>query len=91
MKRLLLLSTFLLVFSVSVYADIFSPYGLWEFSSDDPNTATVGTDLKLAGTVGIISDTNDISGIIEIGEGSYFTLTHGISPNGDGEMVNECR
>ncbi|MEN8192055.1 MAG: metallophosphoesterase [Bacteroidota bacterium] len=61
--------------------------GHWSFS--DPNDltkATVGQSLELTG-----SHTAVVGpfGASEIGVGSYYTATHGISPNGGGSEVNK--
>lgn len=61
--------------------------GHWDFS--DPNDLTkakVGEPLELTGTHKAVAGP---FGAIEIGVGSYYTVTHGISPNGGGSQVNK--
>ncbi len=61
--------------------------GHWNFS--DPNNLTkakVGSALELTGTHTAV---NGPFGAAEIGVGSYYTATHGISPNGGGSQVNQ--
>ncbi|MBK7228558.1 MAG: T9SS type A sorting domain-containing protein [Ignavibacteriales bacterium] len=47
-----------------------------------------GTDLFLTGTHTAIAGPSSGNGAISIGAGSYYTLTHGIDPNGGGTKVN---
>ena len=61
--------------------------GHWDFS--DPNDLTkakVGNPLELTGTQTSVSGP---FGATEIGVGSYYTATHGISANGGGSEVNQ--
>ena len=61
--------------------------GHWNFS--DPNNLTnaqVGESLELVGTD---AATTGPFGATEIGVGSHYVATHGISPNGGGSQVNQ--
>ena len=67
--------------------------GLWEF--DDPSDllhGTIGAALELTG-VHMAVDGYDgpggSDGAVSIDIGSYYTVNHGISPNGGGNAVNE--
>jgi hypothetical protein len=61
--------------------------GHWSFDNPDSLTeATVGLPLELVGT-NVVA--NDSLGAAEIGVGSYYIATHGISSNGGGSDVNQ--
>ncbi|MBN1854156.1 MAG: metallophosphoesterase [Pirellulales bacterium] len=67
-----------------------NPVGEWNF--DDPEDlvhATIGTDLALHGTDTAVAGFQPSDGAAEIGVGSYYTMHHGIDPNGGGNYVNE--
>ncbi len=89
MRKSWFLLVMLLALSVTLNAGVREPVGLWTFEASDPNAATVGAALALTGSVDVISGVDGSDGAILIEEGSYYTLTHGIAPNGDGEKVNE--
>ena len=78
------------VLSCSASADL---TGLWKF--DDPNNlglATVGTDLALTGVSTPISGIDGVGGAdvaAEVGDSSYYTVPHGIAPNGGGTFANQ--
>ena len=72
--------------------------GLWEFEDGgDLNAATIGADLTQTLTTG--ANTGTVSAVAGSGGpdtgaaqatlGAYFTMTHGIAPNGGGSFVNE--
>lgn len=66
--------------------------GWWKF--DDPQNLTVaengfGTSLLLTGTHTAVNGPQNGNGAVQIGVGSYYKLTHGITANGGGTKVNE--
>ncbi len=66
--------------------------GWWNFNNPDNPTAAVegfGQDLLLVGTHQIAAGPQANDFAAKIGVGSYYKLTHGISPNGGGSFVNE--
>ncbi|MBK8946184.1 MAG: metallophosphoesterase [Ignavibacteriae bacterium] len=64
--------------------------GLWEFNNSSNLTeATIGNNLVLKGNCVAVDGPTDSSGAVRIGIGSYFTSTHGILPNGGGNLVND--
>lgn len=92
MKILLLRSFVLIALFVLSTTSSFSQNGWWKF--DNPVNLTAaepgyGNDLVLTGTQTAIAGPVGGNGAIEIGVGSYYTLTHGIAPNGGGTKVNQ--
>ena len=84
---LFLLTSILLAQNSYSNSSISGLVGHWDFS--DPNNLTkakVGLPLQLTGTHSAVSGP---FGAAEIGVGSYYTATHGISPNGGGSQVNK--
>ena len=66
--------------------------GLWEFENAGSLTsATIGNDLALTGADAAVagSGTPSDMGASQLGVGDYYTVTHGIAPNGGGSYVNE--
>ncbi|MBN1854785.1 MAG: PEP-CTERM sorting domain-containing protein [Pirellulales bacterium] len=69
--------------------------GLWEFEdSGNLTAATVGVDLALTnpnGSHAAVSGSGTAwdQGAAELGVGDYYTVTHGIAPNGGGSYVNQ--
>lgn len=66
--------------------------GLWEFEdSGNLTAATIGSDLALTGADGAVAGSGTPSdlGASQLGVGDYYTVTHGIAPNGGGSYVNE--
>ncbi|MBK7106956.1 MAG: metallophosphoesterase [Ignavibacteriae bacterium] len=64
--------------------------GHWTF--DNPNNLTeaaVGNPLTLSGNCTSVDGPTETTGAVRIGIGSFFTATHGISPNGGGSLVNK--
>ncbi|MCK6600243.1 MAG: metallophosphoesterase [Bacteroidetes bacterium] len=79
-----------LFISAGLSAQVPERTGWWKF--DDPANLTKaekGTDLSLTGTAAAISGPAAENGAVTIGTGSYFSLTHGVEPNGGGTWVNE--
>lgn len=84
-----LFGAFLLFFTANGIAQM--PVGWWNF--DDPSNLTAavpgyGPDLVLTGTHTTTAGPDVSNGAINIGLGSYYTVTHGIAPNGGGLKVN---
>jgi hypothetical protein len=92
MKSLVLRFSFLLcafLLTTSNYAQM--PTAWYLFDDGTNLLAPVpgyGTDLVLTGTHTAIAGPSVGNGAISIGAGSYYTLTHGIAPNGGGTKVN---
>lgn len=94
MKKIFCLSTISLILLLFNYPKLMAQTptqtGLWKF---DDNTnllkAETGTDLQLIGTHQETSGPTADNGAVTIGVGSYYSLTHGIFPNGGGTYVNE--
>ena len=63
--------------------------GFWTFDSVDVVKATVGADLVLTGTHKTIDGPVAEDHAVNIGPGSYYKCTHGISANGGGTKVNK--
>jgi hypothetical protein len=64
--------------------------GHWTFdNTSDLLKGELGADLTLTGTHIIAAGPEKKNGAIQIGVGSYYTLTHGIAHNGGGNNVNE--
>ena len=62
--------------------------GHWTFNnSDNLSGAVIGNSLVLTGNHEAVKGPNN-SGAVRIGNGSYYRLAHGISPNGGGKKVN---
>jgi len=66
--------------------------GWWKFN--DVNNVTnpepgFGLPLELVGTHQIVQGFSGTDNAVKIGVGSYYKMTHGISPNGGGSYVNE--
>ncbi len=95
LKQILVYSLviFFSVFVFPIHADITTGLaGQWDFdNASDLLVATTGNDLALTGSHSAIAGIDTVAGdgAISIGPGSYYTATHGISPNGGGSYVNE--
>lgn len=66
--------------------------GLWEFENGGNLTAaTVGANLTLTGSQAATAGSGGSfdQGASQLGIGDYYTVTHGIGPNGGGSYVNE--
>ncbi len=65
--------------------------GLWEFeNSGDLTAATTGIDLALTGSdLAVAGSGGADAGATQLGVGSFYTMTHGIAPNGGGSFVNQ--
>ncbi len=97
MKLTILRISFLLILVLSVLtsfsqAEIPERKGWWKF--DNPQNLTVaengfGTSLLLTGTQIAVNGPQNENGAVQIGIGSYYKLTHGITANGGGIKVNE--
>jgi len=86
------MKNFILFNIMFLFSTLFSqpvPVGHWTFNDPDNLTeAEVGNILVLSGSHTAVEGPNDTSGAVRISLGSYYTATHGISPNGGGSMVN---
>lgn len=70
----------------------FAQKGWWTFDNSSNLTEAVlgyGNDLELTGTHTAIAGPTVGNGAVNIGVGSYYKCTHGITPNGGGAKVNE--
>ncbi len=64
--------------------------GHWSFDNpDDLTAAEIGNPLQLTGTHTAIQGYTQSDGAVTIGVGSYYTVQHGIAPNGNGTKVNQ--
>lgn len=64
--------------------------GWWKFDdAGDMLKATVGQPLTLTGTQTSVNGPVQGNLATEVPLGSYLTMTHGIAPNGGGQLVNE--
>ena len=81
---------FLLCSISFLYGQIPVRKGWWKFD-DAANVlkADAGSALKLVGTHQIVAGPDAGNGAVKIGIGSYYTMNHGISANGGGNLVNE--
>ena len=87
--RWALFSWFVFSYSLSInaYGEL---TGLWTFSdANNLGLATFGTDLSLTGAANSVSGIVGGDGAAQIGDNSYYTVTHGIGPNGGGSFVNQ--
>ena len=67
-----------------------TPVGQWDFDNpSDLTAATIGNDLALTGSHTAVVGYTAYDGAARIDLGSFYTCTHGISPNGGGSYVNE--
>jgi len=93
MKKHLLLSIVLIALFASFAATAQVPQrtGWWKFDdASDFLKAEIGSPLELTGTIQeSISSPAAGNLAVEVPLGSYFAMTHGISPNGGGTLVNE--
>ncbi|MBN1123507.1 MAG: hypothetical protein JXA82_00770, partial [Sedimentisphaerales bacterium] len=80
---------FMGVWVVVAQAAVRQPVGIWDFTSNDPNSVTLGVPLTLVGSVQPAEGVLPGDGAVQIGVGSHFICQHGISANGGGEKVNE--
>lgn len=90
MKKNLFLLMFVLLVGSAVFSSVPERVGWWKF--DDPMdmlAATVGNPLTLTGSQTSVNGPVDGNLATEIGIGSHLIMTHGISPNGGGSLVNE--
>lgn len=98
-KTLLIIISFFIVlsnFSASIFSKNISnqqfPNGLvghWTFNNPNNLTeAEVGNALVLSGSHDAVVGPSDSSGAVRIYLGSFYTVTHGIAPNGGGSKVN---
>ncbi|MFH1527274.1 MAG: T9SS type A sorting domain-containing protein [Bacteroidota bacterium] len=86
-KSVLLIALFMLSSSLS-----YSQKGWWLF--DDPANLTAaesgfGSALELTGTLTATAGPTPSNGAVSVPKGSYLKMTHGISPNGGGTLVNK--
>lgn len=86
-RFVLLIALFIVSSSVS-----FSQVGWWKF--DNPNNLTAaeaghGNALVLTGTNTAIAGPTANNGAVTVPKGSFYTMTHGIAPNGGGTKVNK--
>ncbi len=66
------------------------PAGRWKFDNTDNLTeGFIGKDLVLSGSDLAVEGPTAQNRATRIGVGSYYTLEHGIAPNGGGTFVNE--
>lgn len=89
-KFLAAISLFILIAVSAALAQVPERKGLWKF--DDPSNlskAEIGAPLELAGSILSVDGPKAGNKAVEIAKGSYLLMTHGISPNGGGSMVNE--
>ncbi len=66
--------------------------GLWEFeNAANLTTATTGTNLTESGTgfTAVAGSGGSDTGAAQVALGSYYTMSHGIAPNGGGSLLNE--
>jgi hypothetical protein len=90
MKKHLLSILAVMLFSMTVSATVTDRVGWWKFdNASDMVAATVGSPLLLTGTQESVAGPEDGNLATQIGVGSYLAMTHGISPNGGGTLVNE--
>lgn len=81
-----------LILTQLLFSQVTPRKGWWKF--DDKSNplkaeANTGMDLQLVGTHQLIDGPQAGSGAVKIGVGSYYKMTHGIPPNGGGNLVNE--
>ncbi len=71
-------------------AQVPTPVGLWEFqNSGNLGLATIGSDLAPSGAgFTSVAGVSGADTAVNIGLGSYYTMTHGIAANGGGTRVN---
>jgi hypothetical protein len=70
--------------------DPMQPAGKWKFDNvDNLAEGFIGKDLVLTGTDLAVEGPSAQNRAVRIGPGSYYTLDHGIAPNGGGSYVNE--
>jgi hypothetical protein len=86
-RSVLLIALMILSTSLS-----YSQNGWWLFDNPADLTTAVpgyGPDLVLTGTQTAVAGPTAGNGAVSISIGSYYTLTHGIAPNGGGTKVNQ--
>lgn len=90
MKKHLLSILAVMLISLTVSAAVTERVGWWQFdNASDMVAATIGDPLVLTGTQESVNGPNDGNLATRIGVGSFLTMSHGISPNGGGTLVNE--
>ncbi|NOX67101.1 MAG: T9SS type A sorting domain-containing protein [Chlorobi bacterium] len=63
--------------------------GHWSFNNPNNLTeAEIGNALILSGSHDAVVGPSDTSGAVRVYLGSYYTVNHGIAPNGGGSLVN---
>jgi hypothetical protein len=90
-KNLFLIAViFTLVINFAANAQVPARVGWWKF--DDASNmlkAEIGTALDISGSQTSVDGPAVGNKATEIGVGNYLSMTHGISPNGGGTLVNE--
>ncbi|MFA6468457.1 MAG: T9SS type A sorting domain-containing protein [Bacteroidota bacterium] len=87
LQRIILLSFFGIL---PLFNQVPEKQGSWTFDdAGDALKASTGMALTLSGTHQVIAGPAAGNGAVRIGAGSYYLMTHGISPNGGGTRVNE--
>jgi hypothetical protein len=90
MKKHLLSILAVMLVSMTVSAAVTERVGWWKFdNASDMVAATIGAPLVLTGTQESVAGPEDGNLATRIGVGSNLAMTHGISPNGGGTLVNE--
>jgi hypothetical protein len=90
MKKLLLSFITVMMISMTVFATVTDRVGWWKFdNAADMLAATTGSPLALTGSQESVPGPETGNLATRIGIGSYLTMTHGISANGGGTLVNE--
>jgi hypothetical protein len=70
--------------------DPMQPAGKWKFDNvDNLSEGYIGKDLVLTGTDLAVDGPSAQNRAVRIGPGNYYTMEHGIAPNGGGAYVNE--
>ena len=89
-QKLFLAFVFFLCSISFTYGQIPARRGWWKFD-DTTNVlkADAGLALKLTGTHNMVPGPHQGNRAVRIGHGNYYTMNHGMRPNGSGEKVNE--
>lgn len=90
MKKNLLSLLSVMLISMTLFATVPDRVGWWKFdNADDLLAAAIGSPLSLTGTQQSVAGPMDGNLATFIGVGSYLSVTHGITANGGGTLVNE--
>jgi len=90
MKKNLIFTFAVLMISLTVFSTVPDRKGWWKFdNAGDMLAATIGAPLAITGSQESVAGPESGNLATLIGPGSYLSMTHGISPNGGGTLVNE--